>query len=81
MNYNDIQKKVIEIIATHPTVAGLPVSLEDRLIDDLGVDSLDACEIEVLLEKEFNVPVSFAEDMTSSVTVKHIVDHIAKKVK
>ena len=51
------------------------VVLEASLKDDLGLDSLDAVELNMALEEAFEISIS-DEDLMKFVTVKDIVDYI-----
>ena len=57
---------------------GDDIKLESLLNEDLGVDSLDAVELSLDLETEFDVEIS-DEELASLKTVKDIVDLIEAK--
>ena len=50
-----------------------------QLIDDLGADSLDAVDILIRLETEFDISVP-QEDIDINCTVQNIYDYIISKV-
>ena len=50
-----------------------------QLIDDLGADSLDAVDILIRLETEFDISVP-QEDIDINCTVQDIYDYIISKV-
>ena len=50
-----------------------------QLIDDLGADSLDAVDILIRLETEFDISVP-KEDIDINCTVQDIYDYIISKV-
>lgn len=52
-----MKDRVIEIIASELSLAKEKITLESRLSEDLGADSLDAVELIMALEDEFNVTV------------------------
>jgi len=54
--------------------------LDARLIEDLNMDSLDAVEMTMALEEEFEIEIS-DEDAASLFTIGDIIDYIIKKVK
>ena len=54
------------------------ITLETSLADDLGADSLDAVELVMALEDEFDMKVE-EEDYNKLTTVKAIVDYIESK--
>ncbi|MEE0966556.1 MAG: acyl carrier protein [Bacilli bacterium] len=59
-------------------IDGDDIKLESLLNEDLGVDSLDAVELSLDLETEFDVEIS-DEELASLKTVKDIVDLIEAK--
>lgn len=73
----NIQEKVSEIIVEQLGVSADQVSPEAKLIEDLGADSLDAVELVMAVEEEFDieVPDEEAEKLT---TVQDIISHVEK---
>lgn len=66
--------RVKEIIVDELGVEGSAVTMESTL-EDLGADSLDAVELIMALEEEYDL--EFAEDEVKSMkSVKNIVDYI-----
>lgn len=66
--------RVKEIIVDELGVEGSAVTMESTL-EDLGADSLDAVELIMALEEEYDV--EFAEDEVKAMkSVKNIVDYI-----
>ncbi len=51
-------EKVRKLIAEELSIDEAKISLESRLAEDLGADSLDAVELIMALEDEFGVEVS-----------------------
>ena len=70
-----IFEKVKTIIAEELGVEESEVTLEADLNDDLGADSLDAVELIMALEDEFDIKVS-DEAAQGFKTVQQIVDFI-----
>lgn len=70
-----IFEKVKEIIVDELGVDAEEVTLEADLNDDLGADSLDAVELIMALEDEFDIKVS-DEAAQSFKTVQQIVEFI-----
>ncbi len=64
-----------DIIAEELGVDKEEVTLEASLTDDLGADSLDAVELIMALEDEFDLEIS-DEKAQSLTTVQSIVDYI-----
>lgn len=63
------------IIVTELGVNAEDVTLEADLNDDLGADSLDAVELIMAIEDEFNISVS-DDDAQKLKRVQQIVDYI-----
>lgn len=57
MNVNDIYPKVRDIVAEVLVVDEDEVSLDSRLIADLGAESIDFLDLVFQLEKEFSVKI------------------------
>lgn len=72
-----IFEKVKEIIAEELGVEADTVTLESHLADDLGADSLDAIELIMAVEEEFDVQIDDSE-ATSIQTVSDIVTYLEK---
>ena len=68
-------EKVKEVIVETANVNAEDVKLEANLKEDLGLDSLDAVELNMALEETFNLSIA-DEDLAKFVTVKDIVDYI-----
>ena len=68
-------EKIKEIINTTLSCGEDVITLEASLIDDLGADSLDAVELCMTLEEEFDITIP--EDKIADLkTVKDIVDYV-----
>lgn len=75
-----IFEKVKEIIVSTLKVDASKVTLEASLEHDLGADSLDAVEVVMALEDEFDIEIS--DDAAQNIkTIKDLVDHIESLVK
>lgn len=74
----DITAKVKEIIVEELGVDAAEVTLEAKLIEDLGADSLDTVELIMKFEEEFDVEIADeeAENLTS---VGDIIKFLEKK--
>ncbi len=70
-------EKVRAIIAEELGIEEEEITLESDLSDDLGADSLDAVELIMEIEQEFDVEIddSAAQNIK---TVKDIVDYLEK---
>ncbi len=68
-------EKVKEIIVETISVDEDKVTMDAKLTDDLGADSLDAVELNMALEEAFEITIE-DEDLMKFVTVGDIVNHI-----
>lgn len=68
-------EKVKEIIVETISCDEDKVTMEAKLADDLGADSLDAVELNMALEEAFEISIS-DDDLMKFVTVGDIVNHI-----
>lgn len=70
--------KVKEIIVNELKVDAAKVTPEASLKEDLGADSIDAVEVIMSLEDEFNISIS--DDAAQNIkTVQDLVDYIESK--
>lgn len=70
--------KVKEIIVSELKVDPSKVTPEANLKEDLGADSIDAVEVIMSLEDEFNISID--DDAATNIkTVQDLVDFIEKK--
>ena len=83
----EIEKKLIEIGAEQLGLALIEIRPDNRLIHDLGCDSLDVVELMINLEEEFfdgsrhSPPTDEEwETLGSDPTVAACIDMIAKKL-
>lgn len=67
--------KVKEIIMETLSCGQEKITLEAKLMDDLGADSLDAVELNTALEEAFSITIP-DEALAEFVTVQDIVDYI-----
>ena len=75
----ELLPKIQKIIAHQLKKQPEEVTLEAQLQKDLGADSLDALEIIMNIEEEFNIDIPETE-ARSVVYVKDIVNYVVKKV-
>ncbi|MBR6628291.1 MAG: acyl carrier protein [Lachnospiraceae bacterium] len=68
-------EKVKETIVATVNCDEEKVVLEAKLKEDLGLDSLDAVELNMALEEAFDISIS-DEDLMKFVSVKDIVDFV-----
>ncbi len=80
MKKEEIFKKVKKIIAAHMGIENEEEIKESSLLEEeLGLDSLDAVEIIMALEDEFNIAIE-DEEVEDVKTVGNIVEVIALAV-
>jgi acyl carrier protein len=77
MDRNEMQKKIVDIVANQLGVDKEIVTPEANVVDDLGADSLDVVELVMALEEAFDleIPDDEAEKIR---TVKDIIEYLAK---
>lgn len=67
--------KIATIIADELGVEEEEIEMETNLTEDLGADSLDAVELIMAIEDEFNIEIA-DEDAQKVMTVKDLVDYV-----
>ena len=72
--FEQVKNALIESL----NIDGDDIQLESTLKEDLGIDSLDAVELSLDLDTEFDVEIS-DEELASLKTVKDIVELIEAK--
>ncbi|MDB4508352.1 acyl carrier protein [Akkermansiaceae bacterium] len=73
----NIQDKVTEIIVEQLGVSADQVKPESKMIEDLNADSLDAVELVMAVEEEFDIEIP-DEDAEKLVSVGDILSHVEK---
>jgi acyl carrier protein len=79
MDRNEMQKKVVDIIANQLGVDKELVSPEANVVDDLGADSLDVVELVMALEEAFDLEIP-DEEAEKIRTVKDIMEYLANSL-
>ncbi|MGN0788188.1 MAG: acyl carrier protein [Candidatus Onthoplasma sp.] len=72
-----MEKKIIEMIAEKLGKKPEELKPEQKLVEDLGADSLDLVELVMTFEDEFGISLP-DEDVDKLKTIKDIVDYISK---
>ncbi|XMB67958.1 acyl carrier protein [Mycoplasmatota bacterium zrk1] len=70
-------EKIKDIIVENLGVKEEEVTLDASLTDDLGADSLDAVELIMAIEDEFDISINDS-DAQAMKTVQNIVDYLNK---
>lgn len=73
-------EKIQEMLAQSLNLPLEKITLDAKIVDDLGADSLDAVELISRLEDEYNVTVE-DDDIENMVTVGDLVNMLEKLVK
>ncbi|MGI6771479.1 MAG: acyl carrier protein [Acholeplasmataceae bacterium] len=73
-------EKLKNMIVNDLGVSESKVTLDARLSEDLGIDSIDAVEIVMFIEDEYDVSVS-DEDAFALKTVKDLVAYVENLIK
>ena len=69
-----------DIISQELNIQKDKIKLESRLSEDLGLDSIDAVELIMKLEEDYNISIS-DDEIKNVKTVRELVDHVNKLVK
>lgn len=72
-------EKVKEVIVDTLSCDADEITMETSLKEDLGADSLDAVELNMALEDEFDIKIP-DEVLKDMLTVGNIVEHIEKNL-
>lgn len=73
-----IFEKVVEIVANELNVSKDEITMDTHIQKDLGADSLDAVELMMALEEEFNIQIS-DEEAQKFATIKDIVSYLENR--
>jgi acyl carrier protein len=76
----EIENKVIEVLAEKSCVDAEKIKMGTSLIDDLGMDSLDAMEAVFQFEEQYGIEID-DEKMRKFRKVKDVVDYINELLK
>ena len=76
-NKDEILLKLKPIIATQLNVDEAKITLQSKLNEDLGADSLDSTELVMALEEEFNIEI-LDEDAEKMQTVEDVINYLVK---
>ncbi len=75
MGANNVQERVVKIVAEQMGVEKAKVSPETSFVNDLGADSLDTVELVMELEDEFDISIP-DEDAEKIQTVGQAIKYI-----
>jgi acyl carrier protein len=80
MNDNNVEIRVVKLIADHVKVDPLKVKKDSSFSSDLGFDSLDLVELVMAFEEEFNIEIP-DEAAEKIVKVSDAINYIEEKIK
>ncbi len=72
--------KVKQIILSELNIDPAKISLDSRIAEDLGADSLDAVELIMNIEDEFGISIN-DEDAANIKTVGQLVNYVDSAIK
>lgn len=78
MNLQDIQQRVILIVAEQSGIEAGQIKIESNLVSDLGMDSLDIIETVMAVEDEFAIEIT-DEETERMATVGDIATYLIQK--
>ena len=79
MERKEIEEKVKAFLIEDLEIEEENIAPEEKLKDDLGIDSLDFVDIVVIVEKNFGFKIK-PEEMQGIVTLSQFCDYIESKV-
>lgn len=79
METQEILAKVTDAIVSTLKPEGKEITMEARLTEDLGGDSLDMLELIMALEERFGIEVP-DEDSEAIQTVRDVVEYVKKRL-
>ena len=79
MEIKDIEKRVIEVFVDKSSMDVGQIGFESSLIDDLGMDSLDAVEMVFEFEEQYGIDIP-DEQIREFKKVKDIVRYLVERL-
>lgn len=73
MNKNELEEKLTEIIQI--PICAFEIKPESKLQEDLGIDSLDAIELVMYIEEEFDIEIEEAQFIKLT-TFQDLLDYV-----
>ncbi len=80
---NEIEIKIYQFIHDKLGVEKSLITAKSSFYEDLGVDSLDFCELIVEIEKDFDIQIpddEYTRFKTVGLLVKYVEQHIDKEI-
>lgn len=79
MTRTEIEEKVREFLIEDLEIDEEKITVDAKLKDDLGIDSLDFVDIVVIVEKKFGFKIK-PEEMADVLTFSQFCDYIESKI-
>jgi acyl carrier protein len=77
---NELQLKVVDLVADGAPVPGLSVTVDSRFVDDLDYDSLRVVELLLAIERALDIAPIELTDVAHLETVGGLCDWLADRV-
>jgi acyl carrier protein len=77
MGIPDLERRVKQILTNRLGIPAEEITSDAKLVDDLGMDSLDAVELAIATERQFDVAVS-DEQLAKLATVADIMSLVQR---
>ncbi|KAN0060249.1 mitochondrial acyl carrier protein [Thecaphora frezii] len=77
LGHDEIQSRIVEVLKSFEKVNPEKVTASSSFTNDLGLDSLDAVEVVMAIEEEFNIEIPDAE-ADNITTIQQAIDYISK---
>lgn len=79
MHQSEIEARIKDLLSVGLRIKKSSIGVQSRLIDDLGMDSVDAVEMCMAIEDAFDIEIP-DEDFTKTVIVQDIIEYVAKTI-
>jgi len=78
--FNDVEKRIKEIIAKQLMIKPEEIKGKDHFVKNLGADSLDIVELVMTFEEEFGIEIP-DQEIEKIATVGQAIKYIKKRIK
>ncbi|MBQ1697474.1 MAG: acyl carrier protein [Bacteroidales bacterium] len=79
MTRTEIEETVKEFLIEDLEIEPDKISMDGRMKEDIGIDSLDLVDVVVIVDKKFGFKIQ-PEEMKNIVTLKDFCDYIEQKI-
>ena len=80
MTRTEIEERVKAFLVDDLEIEEENIYPESRLIEDMGIDSLDYVDIVVIVERNFGFKITNPSEMTAVKTLTQFYDYIESKI-